>query len=140
MTFQIIQTLIESGWLATTLRSFVPLSFLLVVWMVILSIATHNVRVLRRKTAQLTLSALVRHPQLNDAAIWRRILPQWEEMVCENAFVLPDRFQLWVQRATPDRAARLLGFGPGWVAAVRAGTLVGATAQPQPADAAGKID
>lgn len=124
MTIQIIQTLFESGWLSTTFQSFMPLAFLLVVWMTILSLATNNLRVIRQKTTQMALSALVRHPHLSDAEIWRMILPQWEAMVSATAFVLPDRHRLWIQTATPDRAARLIGFGPEWVAAVRAGKLV----------------
>ena len=124
MTIQIFQALIESNWLQVTFRSFFPLAFLLVVCMAILSLATNNLRVIRQKTAQMTLSALICHPRLTDAAIWRLILPQWEEMVREVAFVLPDRFQVWIQPATPERAARLIGFGPAWVGAIRAGTLV----------------
>ena len=131
MTIQIFQTLIESGWLHTTIQSFLPLAFLLVVWMAILSLATNNLRLLRQKTAQMTLSALVRHPHMTDVDIWRLILPQWEEMVHAAAFLLPSRHRLWIQPATPDRAARLMGFGPEWVSAIRSSRLVWCAAPPE---------
>jgi hypothetical protein len=92
---------------------------LFLIWATLMTAASVQLRRVRQYTIGLVQNEVHRHPDQSDQEIWQAVLPQWTAALPGLVRFVPNRWDLWVQRATPGHVARLLKLGPIWVGALR---------------------
>ncbi len=97
------------------------LNGIFLLWATIMTAASIQLRRIKGYTVSLIQAQLRHYPNSSDKEILDAILPYWAAAVPRLGRFVPNRWDLWIQRPTPDHVARLLKLSPAWVSAVRTG-------------------
>lgn len=100
------------------------LNILFLIWAFIMTYASLQLRDIRTRTVRLAVQLCTEMPQLSGAALWSAFEPQWHALFEQKKYIVPNRWNIWVQTATPEHMVLLMRLGPDWMDALRKGEVL----------------
>lgn len=94
-----------------------------VVWGVIMTYASMGMRRLRTEAITVTLQHLKKQPGKSDQEIFEAVISRLTSLTTQKAVMVPNRYNFWIQKATPAYLTKLLKLGPEWVHDLRSGEV-----------------
>lgn len=100
------------------------INIIFLVWAFVMTAASLQLRDIRTRTVHLAVQFSNAMPQLSGDALWQAFEPQWLELFAQKKYIVPNRWNTWVQTATPQHMKLLMRLGPDWMDALRKGEVL----------------
>lgn len=99
-------------------------TFIFALFLITYSLGRWQLHRIEQRTAQLVLEMsrewLAKKPNITAAGLYKRIYPQWSQLVGHWGIFIPHRLELWPVPVRPETVQRKLSFSPQWIAALLA--------------------
>jgi len=101
------------------------INIIFLIWAGTMTYASVQLTNIRHMTVKLAVKALKEDPIASDEQIWAAFRPKWQEEVekLKPRFIL-NRWNIWIDRPTPEKLIEILRLSPAWFGAIRKGEVL----------------